>query len=179
MALKIIKISTTTVTLYSPAPATHQTPAPTPSLCPYAVPPTSLLDPPEYLSPLTQCECFSKQYLHLEGFPSPRLFLIKPFSCFKSQLKCCFSRPEKIPCYTLFVLSLNHIHRTDQKFTLRVTLLNECLAPHWNISSSKTRAVSLLSSVETPVLRAVPGSWCPPRPRYRHSVEFAQGWVCE
>lgn len=54
------------------------------------------------------------------------------------------------------------MHGTDQKFTLRVTLLNECLAPHWNISSSETRAVSLLPSVETPVLRAVPVSWCPP-----------------
>lgn len=51
MGLKIIKISTTTTALYGPAPATHKTLAPTPSLRPYAVPLTSLLDPPEYLSP--------------------------------------------------------------------------------------------------------------------------------
>lgn len=34
--------------------------------------------------------------------PRPHLLLIKPFSCFRPQLKCHFSRPGKIRCYMLF-----------------------------------------------------------------------------
>lgn len=49
-----------------------------------------------------------------------------------------------------------------QKFTLCVNSLDECLPLRWNGSSLKTKVVSLLHSVETPVLSAVLCPRCPP-----------------
>ena len=49
-----------------------------------------------------------------------------------------------------------------QKFTLCVNSLDEGLSLHWNGSSLKTKVVSLLHSVETPVLSAVLCPRCPP-----------------
>lgn len=88
------------------------------------------------------------------------LFLIKSFSCFRSQLKCRFCQPEKIPwhMFLLFDCSI-YTRQTKESHFVWTHWMSACLSA--GMEAPWRQKLCLLHSVETPALSAVLGPRCP------------------